>query len=643
MILILGGTTEGRTAARTLEEAGNSYYYSTKGDEQEIALHHGVRLQGGMDADAMENFCLRNGIRLIIDAAHPFAVLLHETVNKVADRLRISVIRYERIYPSCPNPHIHWCSDFDDAVSQIQEQGISRLLALTGVQTISRLKPLWEEGKECYFRILNRESSRKIAEQAGFPTHRLCYYVPDGDERIILRKLRPEAILMKESGISGGFVEKANAALEENIAVYAIKRPALPKGFITVNGEHGLRRMVEKLLPEFYPLRSGVSTGTCATAASVAAIWNLQAEKRSVPKEFPVILPNGETIYVAAEPSVCPPCIICEEGKLFVESEATVCKDAGDDPDITNGMEIKVKVAIPYCKDNDETSSLLSDAGKQTNDASGTPIEPVVIIRGGEGVGIVTIPGLGLEIGGPAINTAPRRMIEENVRATLYRLPLPSVSSPVIVTVSAVGGAEVAQRTFNPRLGIEGGISIIGTSGIVKPFSSAAFINSIRKSMEVARATGSNRVVINSGAKSEKFVRMSHPDVPAQAFVHYGNFIGETLKIAAELNIPSVTLGIMIGKAVKLAEGYLDTHSKQVTMNKEFLQEIAQNAGCEETTCKAIGGIKLARELWTLLPEHELSLYCKELLRLCHTHCNPLLPNGELEILLITEEGQIIA
>lgn len=136
-------------------------------------------------------------------------------------------------------------------------------------------------------------------------------------------------------------------------------------------------------------------------------------------------------------------------------------------------------------------------------------------------------------------------------------------TAPIHVTISVPGGEEVAARTFNPRLGVVGGISIIGTSGIVKPFSSEAFVNSIRKEMSVAQATGSPRIVINSGAKSEKYIRSLYPELPSQAFVHYGNFIGETIRIAAELGIRQLTLGVMIGKAVKLAEGHLDTHSKK--------------------------------------------------------------------------------
>ena len=251
------------------------------------------------------------------------------------------------------------------------------------------------------------------------------------------------------------------------------------------------------------------------------------------------------------------------------------------------------------------------------------------------------MPGLGLEVGGPAINTTPRQMITENLLHILDRhTPVPT--APIHVTISVPGGEEVAARTFNPRLGVVGGISIIGTSGIVKPFSSEAFVNSIRKEMSVAQATGSPRIVINSGAKSEKYIRNLYPELPSQAFVHYGNFIGETIRIAAELGILQLTLGVMIGKAVKLAEGHLDTHSKKVTMNKAFLKEIARQSGCNTATASAIEGITLARELWELLLEAELQTFCSLLIEQCHHHCDPLLPNGELTILLITEEGKVI-
>ena len=209
------------------------------------------------------------------------------------------------------------------------------------------------------------------------------------------------------------------------------------------------------------------------------------------------------------------------------------------------------------------------------------------------------------------------------------------------VTISVPGGKELAQRTFNPKLGTVDGISIIGTSGIVRPFSSEAFVEAIRREVEVCVAVGSSRLIINSGAKSERFVKKEYPGLPAQAFVHYGNFIGETLKIAAKLKVPLVTLGIMIGKAVKLAEGNLDTHSKKVVMNKEFLRQVAMEAGCSPDVESMIEKLTLARELWTLLSEEDSGKFFPCLLEHCFAHCVPLLPEGKLTILLIDEEGNI--
>ena len=347
------------------------------------------------------------------------------------------------------------------------------------------------------------------------------------------------------------------------------------------------------------------------------------------PTEFPVVLPNGETIQVPVEPQHhIPHSDLLENGDGMFETSATVIKDAGDDPDITNGMKVVANIAVPFRTDDPLPEDTPQD-------------DYNIIVCGGEGVGVVTMPGLGLELGSSAINDTPREMIKKNVKLCLERLHIAKQPSPILITISIPGGKEIAKRTFNPRLGIEGGISIIGTSGIVKPFSSEAFVNSIRKSMEVAKATRSPRIVISSGAKSERFIKAYYPDLPTQAFVHYGNFIGETLKIAAEEQVPHVTLGVMMGKAVKLAEGNLDTHSKKVTMNKEFIQDLARQTGCSEETLAAIGQMNLARELWDIIPEELLEKFGKALIELCHRHCDPLLPNGELTVLLITENGKI--
>lgn len=226
-------------------------------------------------------------------------------------------------------------------------------------------------------------------------------------------------------------------------------------------------------------------------------------------------------------------------------------------------------------------------------------------------------------------------MILRNIQAILSSQD--SYHSFLKITISVPKGVDIARRTFNPRLGIEGGISIIGVSGIVKPFSEEAFINSIRKCMLVAKASGTDRVVINSGGKSERFVKVLYPTLPQQAFVEYGNYIGETLKIAEELAIPNVTLAVMLGKAVKLAAGHLDTHSKKATMDKDFIQQMLNEADCNID----INQITLAREIWGVLSPDKLQSFCSVVIRQCESHCQPLLPKSNLTILLIDDEGHI--
>ena len=625
MILVFGGTTEGRKAVEVLEEAGSPFFYSTKTGEQDLTLQHGIRIDGAMDAEAMKAFISQHDIRLIVDAAHPFASTLHQTIAAVSEDCQISFIRYERIYPP-RDPDITWIDDY----SQIPDD-IHSLLATTGVQSISRLKYLEARGVRVYYRILPRESSIALAKEQGATPEQLCYYE---DSSII--DIDAEAILLKESGETGGFSEKVAAARVKGMRIIALKRPNLTQGNC-VNGPYGLRRAVEHLLPEFYPLHSGLTTGTCATAAAVAA--TIRLAKGETLQEVPVILPNGETIHVPV---------------TYGDDYVSCFKEAGDDPDITNGIEVRAKVIA-----SDKHGQTQNNSSREENEVRDCPSQSVAIY-GGEGVGTITLPGFDYPPGSPAINKAPREMIKRNLETILS--PLTSYLLPLKITISVPNGAEIARKTFNPRLGIDGGISIIGVSGIVKPFSEEAFIDSIRKCMTIAQASGTDRVVINSGGKSERFVKALYPDLPRQAFVEYGNYIGETLKMAHELQFKNVTLGVMLGKAVKLAAGHLDTHSRKTTMDLDFIQQMLQESGISID----ISDITLARELWTRLQvggdvganlkfaTHEMRIsnshqqqgnavdrFAHTVIRHCAEHCNPLLPNGKLTILLIDDNGKI--
>jgi cobalt-precorrin-5B (C1)-methyltransferase len=571
MILVFGGTTEGRRAVEVLEEAGSPFFYSTKTGEQEVAMQHGQRIDGALDRAAIVAFCREHDIRLIVDAAHPFASQLHGNIAEAG----LPVVRYERIYPP-RDPDITWIDEYSELSSLLpsSREGLGvgfTLFGTTGVQSISRLKPLEAKGVRVVYRILRRESSIRLAHEQGATDGQLCFY-PDN--------VKADAILMKESGLTGGFQKKVDEARRLGMKIIALKHPVMPASFHTVNGPYGLRRAVEHLLPEFFPLHSGLTTGTCATAAAVAAVRQLLYGE--TPEEVPVILPNGETISVSVG---------------YGEGYAYCTKEAGDDPDVTDGIEVR---------------------------ATAEPADAFEIM-GGEGVGRFTLPGFDFPPGEPAINKAPREMMRKNIIEN------------VRITIFVPNGEEIARKTFNPRLGICGGISIIGVSGIVKPFSEEAFIDSIRKCMTVAKASGSERVVINSGGKSERFVKALYPDLPQQVFVEYGNYIGETLKLAHTLGIRQVTLGVMLGKAVKLAAGNLDTHSRKTTMDLGFIRQLLLESGITID----ISDITLARELWERIPTAQLPDFAQTVIRHCREHCEPLLPEGKLTILLIDDNGKI--
>lgn len=573
MILILGGTTEGRKAVDVLEEAGKPYYYSTKSGEQTVALHHGRRTDGAMDTELMTRFCREHDIRLLVDAAHPFARVLHQTVADVARRLELPLVRYERIYPERSDA-LTWIDDYHEVPTDIRT-----LLATTGVQSISRLRWLEGHGVRVIYRILPRQSSVRQALEQGVGEQQLCYYHEDDDSLP-----DADAILLKESGLSGGFQSKVDAALARGMRVIVLRRPPLPWQHVSrqvhCNGPYGLRRAVERLLPDYFALHSGLTTGTCATAAAIAATRRLTTGQE--PAEVSVTLPNGESITVAVG---------------YGDGYAYCTKEAGDDPDVTDGLEIRATA---------EPSDHFS-------------------IDGGLGVGRFTLPGFDYAPGEAAINRGPRQMMRANIH------------HPVHITISVPRGEETARRTFNPRLGIVGGISIIGVSGIVMPFSEEAFVTSIRRCMQVARASGADRVVLNSGAKSERYVRQHYPQLPPQAFVEYGNYIGATLAMASELDFRRVTLGVMLGKAVKLAEGQLDTHSRRSTMNKDFVRQMLDEARCTADLSR----LTLARELWDIIPKEKTDDFCRVVLHHCRQHCQPLVPQAELTLLLIADDGTI--
>ncbi len=304
-------------------------------------------------------------------------------------------------------------------------------------------------------------------------------------------------------------------------------------------------------------LRTGWTTGACATAAAKAAAIGLMTGK--VPAEVEITLPRGERPRFAVE----------EAAVGRGHAEAAVRKDAGDDPDVTHLALIRVRVALAP--------------------AASPRLEPgaEVVFRAGEGVGTVTRPGLPIPPGEPAINPVPRRMITGALAevAAAHGGGAGSVLGWV-VTVSVPCGAELARRTWNPRLGIEGGISILGTTGIVRPFSCAAWIASIHRGIDVARATGMAHVVGATGATSEAAVRALY-GLPEGACLDMGDFVGGTLKYLGRHPVPRLTVAGGIGKMAKLAQGAMDLHSGRSQVDFGRLAQFAARAGADPAPVRA--------------------------------------------------------
>lgn len=282
--------------------------------------------------------------------------------------------------------------------------------------------------------------------------------------------------------------------------------------------------------PDGKPLRRGWTTGACATAATKSALAALLGGQFLDPVE--IILPGGQQ----------PAFALAHEARGDDFAEAGIIKDAGDDPDVTHGALVMARV-VPG--------------------AAGSGVRFVA----GPGVGTVTKPGLPLPVGEPAINPVPRQMITAVVTELAARH---GVGADFVVTISVRDGEALAQKTWNPRLGIVGGLSILGTTGIVVPYSCSAWIHSIHRGIEVARAMGLQHVIGSTGDLSEK-AAMARLALPLEAYLDMGDFAGGLLKYLKAHPVPRVTIAGGFAKLLKLAQGALDLHSARSTVDFEML------------------------------------------------------------------------
>ena len=302
--------------------------------------------------------------------------------------------------------------------------------------------------------------------------------------------------------------------------------------------------------------RTGFTTGACSAAAARAAVLGLV--QGTVPEVVDCLLPNGDTVAFAVHASHC-------DGR---SAHAVVIKDAGDDPDCTDKAHLTAHVRC------------LPDQPGQ------------VLLRGGEGVGTVTMAGLGLTVGGPAINPVPRRNIEENVRAVGHSL-LDEVG--LEVTISVPQGVEMAKKTLNARLGILGGISILGTTGIVKPYSTSAYRASVVQGVQVAATLGHGVVVLTTGGRTEQFAMRERPELPAACFVQMGDFLRYALDEAVTQGLRQVVIGGMVGKLTKIAQGETITHANRAEVDTQLLADLAARIGAPPGDCAAIAAAPTAR------------------------------------------------
>jgi len=286
--------------------------------------------------------------------------------------------------------------------------------------------------------------------------------------------------------------------------------------------------------PRRRPLRIGFSTGTAAAAAAQGALLALLGRPAA---EVAVELPGGGSLTIPLQ----------ESRKAGEVGESRVIKDAGDDPDVTHGAQIGARVWVRA-------------------DAAGEEIE----LRGGPGVGQVTKPGLPVPVGRPAINPVPRRMIVEGLRRVWETLR-PGEPLRLTAEIRVERGEALARKTLNPRLGIVGGISILGTTGLVKPFSHAAYRATIASALRVARAQGVRDLVLTTGGKSELYARRLLPSLPEEAFVQMGDYVAFAVRLASRMGFAGVTLAAFFGKALKMAQGMGHTHAHKGPVDLERL------------------------------------------------------------------------
>jgi cobalt-precorrin-5B (C1)-methyltransferase len=351
-------------------------------------------------------------------------------------------------------------------------------------------------------------------------------------------------------------------------------------------------------------LRTGYTTGTTATAATKGALYALITGKPI--EKVTVSLPKGGTATLSI---------------AWIKSEnngkvtCAAIKDAGDDPDATDGAEICSTVSF-----NNKNAGQIN-------------------IEGGKGVGRVTKPGLGLEIGKAAINPTPMKMLEQAVRQVASD---ELKNQGVDVVISVPKGEEIAKKTDNPRLGIVDGISILGTTGLVLPYSTASFAASIRQGLDVAIAMGDDTVVLTTGGRSEDFAKALF-NLPDHCFVQMGDFAGYSIKQCISKKLKKAIIAGFIGKLTKMAMGVKQTHVAGSHVDMEFMARLAAQCEAPPNVIQEITSANTARHVSEIIKKNRIAGYydlvCKKVYEHMHEHAKGQI---QIEVILFEFDGMVI-
>jgi cobalt-precorrin-5B (C1)-methyltransferase len=383
--------------------------------------------------------------------------------------------------------------------------------------------------------------------------------------------------------------------------------------FLTKDKDKDLEKLAEQeqnLPPEIEEkkrkgkLRTGYTTGTTATAATKGALYALITGEPM--EQVTVSLPKGRTATLK---------IAWTKRENNCKVTCAAIKDGGDDPDVTHGAEICSTVSFS------KTASQIQ-------------------IDGGKGVGRVTKPGLGLEIGKAAINPTPLKMLEQAVREVAgHHLK----NQGVDILISVPNGEEIAKKTDNPRLGILGGISILGTTGLVLPYSTASFAASIRQGLDVATTMGADTVVLTTGGRSEDFARDLFK-LPDHCFIQMGDFAGYSImQCARKITLRQAVIAGFIGKLTKMAMGIKQTHVAGSHVDMDFMAQLAAECEAQSDVVEEIRSANTARHVSEIIKKNKIVGYyddlCKKVYEQMHEHARGQL---QIEVILFDFDGLVI-